>query len=264
MQEGWEYSACACCYASSYYQTMAFLWLGVDFIGQIHSLSSKGHHFVLVATDYFSKWTETAPLKNMTHKEVIEFITEHIIHRFNIPQTLTMDQGISFVPKKVMEFAKLYKIKLINSSPYYAQAKGQAGSSNKTLIKLIKKKIEENPRRWHEVFSEALWAHRISRHNTTKVTPFELVYGQEVMLPVEVNLDAYKLAKQNDLSAIMYHDLMMDNINEVTDMRLKALKEIEKGKARVAKAYNKKVKSKSFQVGELVWKTILPIGLKSN
>ena len=38
-----------------------------------------------------------------------------------------------------------------------------------------------------------------------KVTPFELVYGQEVMLPVEVNLDSYRLAKQNDLSAIVYH-----------------------------------------------------------
>ena len=66
------------------------------------------------------------------------------------------------------------------------------------------------------------------------------------------------------LSAIVYHDLMMDNIDEVTDVRLKALKEIEKDKARVAKAYNKKVRSKSFQVGELVWKTILPIGSKSN
>ena len=79
-----------------------------------------------------------------------------------------------------------------------------------------------------------------------------------------MNLDAYRLAKQNDLPAIMYHDLMMDNINEVTDVRLKALKEIEKDKARVAKAYNKKVKSKFFQAGELVWKTILPIGSKSN
>ena len=59
------------------------------------------------------------------------------------------------------------------------------------------------------------------------------------MLPIEVNLDAYRLAKQNDLSAAMYHDLMMDNIDEVTDVRLKALKEIEKDKARVAKAYNK-------------------------
>jgi len=58
--------------------------------------------------------------------------------------------------------------------------------------------------------------------------------------------------------------LVMDNIDEVTDVRLKALKEIEKDKTWVTKAYNKKVKSKSFQVRELVWKTILPIGLKSN
>ena len=58
-------------------------------------------------------------------------------------------------------FAESYKIKLLNSSPYYAQANGQAESSNKILIKLVMKKIEENPRRWHEVLSEALWAHHI-------------------------------------------------------------------------------------------------------
>jgi hypothetical protein len=114
------------------------------------------------------------------------------------------------------------------------------------LIKLIKKKIEDNPRRWNEVLSKALWAHRISRHDATKVTPFELVFGQEAVLTVEVNLDAYRLAKQNDLSAVMYHDMMMDNIDEVTDKRLKALKEIVKDKAHVVEAYNKKVKSKSF------------------
>jgi dihydroneopterin aldolase len=147
---------------------------------------------------------------------------------------------------------------------YYAQANGKAESSNKTLINLIKKKIEDNPRRWNEVLSKALWAHRISRHGATKVTPFERVYGQEAVLTVEVNLDAYRLAKQNDLSAVMYHDMTMDNIDEVTDKRLKALKEFEKDKAHVAEAYNKKVKSKSFKVGELVWKTILPIGSKSN
>ena len=103
-----------------------------------------------------------------------------------------MDQGSSFISKEVWEFVESYKIKILNSSPYYAQANGQAEFSNKILIKLIKKKIEENPRRWHEVLSEALWAHRISRHDTTKVTPFQLVYGQEAVLPVEVNLDAYR------------------------------------------------------------------------
>jgi hypothetical protein len=76
----------------------------LDFIGQIHPPSSKGHCFVLVATDYFTKWTEVIPLKNMTHKEIIEFITEHIIHRSDIPQTLTTDQGTSFVSSQVREF----------------------------------------------------------------------------------------------------------------------------------------------------------------
>jgi hypothetical protein len=115
----------------------------LNFIGKIHPSSSKGHCFVIVANDYFTKWTESIPLKNMTHREVIDFITGHIIHRFGIPQTLTTDQGTSFISKEVREFVDSYGIKLLNSSPYYTQANRQAESSNKTLVKLIKKKIED-------------------------------------------------------------------------------------------------------------------------
>jgi hypothetical protein len=43
------------------------------------------------------------------------------------------------------------------------------------------------------------------------------VYGQEVVLPIEMNLGAYRLAKQNDLNFDTYYALMMDNIDEVTD-----------------------------------------------
>jgi transposase InsO family protein len=143
-----------------------------------------------VAADYFTKWTEVVPLKNMTHKEVIHFISEHIIHRFTIPQTLTTDQGSSSMSHQIREFAESLKIKLLSSSLYYAQVNGQAESSNKTLIKLLKKKIEENPNWWYEVLSKVLWTHRISKHSAMKVRPFELVYGQEVILPVEINLDA--------------------------------------------------------------------------
>ena len=74
----------------------------------------------------------------------------------------------------------------------------------------------------------------------------------------------FRLAKQNELPAADYYNLMMDNIDEVTDKRLQALREIEKDKIRVCKAYNKKVKLKSFQVGDLVWKTILPVGTKDH
>lgn len=67
-----------------------------------------------------------------------------------------------------------------------------------------------------------MWNHCISRHGPTNLTPFELVY-------VEVNLDAYQLGKPNDLSTVIYHVLMMDNVNKVIDNKIiKALKEIEK------------------------------------
>jgi hypothetical protein len=163
-----------------------------------------------------------------------------------------MDQGSSFMSHQVREFVESLKIKLLSSSPYYAQANGQAESSNRTLIKLIKKEIEENPKRWHEVLLEALWVHRISKHSTTKVTPFELVYGQESVLPVEVNLDALQIARQNELSTVDYHNLMLDRLDEVSDERVKALGEIERDKLRVDRAYNKKVKENLFQVRDLV------------
>jgi hypothetical protein len=87
--------------------------------------------------------------------------------------------------------------------------------------------------------SKALWAHRISKHSATKVTPFELVYGQEIILPVEVNLDALRIARQNELSDVDYHNLMLDRLDEVSDERVNALGEIERDKLRVAKVYNK-------------------------
>jgi hypothetical protein len=57
---------------------------------------------------------------------------------------------------------------------------------------------------------------------------------------------------------------MMDKIDEMPESRFKALREIEKEKIKVAKAYNKKVMEKSFQIGELAWKMILPLGTRDN
>jgi hypothetical protein len=80
----------------------------------------------------------------------------------------------------------------------------------------------------HEVLSKALWAHRISKHSATKVTPFELVYAQEFVLPVEANLDALQIAHQNELSAVDYHNLMLNRLDEVSDERVKALGKIKR------------------------------------
>jgi hypothetical protein len=127
---------------------------------------------------------------------------------------------------------------------------------------LIKRKIDEHPRRWHKVLSEALWAHRISCHGATKTSPYHLVYGQEVVLPWEITADSRRVEFQNNLTAEEYPALMNDNIKDLTELRLWLLERIKENKAKVARAYNKKVKLKEFQVEDLVWEAVLPLGTK--
>jgi transposase InsO family protein len=144
----------------------------IDLIGQIYPPSSKGHKFILVATDYFIKWVEVISLKKVTSANMIDFVKEHIVYRFGIPQTITTDQGTMFTSGEFDEFAVSMGIKVLNSSPYYAQANGQGEASNKGIIKLIKRKIKENPKRWHTVLNKALWSYSMSCHGATKVTPY--------------------------------------------------------------------------------------------
>jgi hypothetical protein len=115
---------------------------GIDLIGQINPPSSKGHKFVLLATDYFTKWVEAIPLKKVTSENMVEYVKKHIIYRFGIPQTITTDQGTQFTSSEFRDSAENMGIKLLNSSPYYAQANGQAEASNKIMIKIIQKKID--------------------------------------------------------------------------------------------------------------------------
>jgi hypothetical protein len=114
---------------------------------------------------------------------MIDFVKEHIVYRFGIPQTITTDQGTMFTLGEFDEFAINMGIKVLNFSPYYAQANGQAEASNKGIIKLVKNKIDENPRRWHTVLNEALWSYRMVCHGAIKVSPYQLVYRHDAVLP---------------------------------------------------------------------------------
>jgi hypothetical protein len=106
----------------------------LDVIGEVKPKSSKGHKYILVGIDYFTKWIEAIPLKEVTQDEVISFIQKHIIYRFGIPETVTTDQGSVFTGRKMVKFAEKIGFKLLTSTPYYAQANGQVEAANKILF----------------------------------------------------------------------------------------------------------------------------------
>jgi transposase InsO family protein len=157
---------------------------------------------------------------------MVEFVKEHVIFRFGIPQTITTDQGTQFTSLEFREFAESMGIKLLNFSPYYAQANGQAEASNKIMIKIIQKKIDQKPKRWHSVLNEALWAYRMAPHGATKTFPYELVYGHHAVLLWEMQSDSRRVVLQKDISSKDYSDLMMDELEYLHMIRLRALENI--------------------------------------
>jgi hypothetical protein len=109
------------------------------------------------------------------------------------------------------------------------------------------------------VLNEALWSYQMACHGATKVSPYQLVYGHDAVLPWEIKIGSRRIFSQDD-----YDVLMKDELEDLAGHWLKALVSIEENKKRVARWYDKKVKTKEFVDGELVWKLILPIGTKSS
>jgi len=120
------------------------------------------------------------------------------------------------------------------------------------MIKLIKQKIEENPRRRHTWLNEALWSYRIAYHGSTKVSPYQLVYGHDAVLPWEIKTGSRRIFSQDQLNADNYATSMKDKLDDLAGRRLRALISIEENKKRIAKWYHKKVKAKEFADGELL------------
>ena len=152
----------------------------------------------------------------VSSKNMIDFVRKHIVYCFRIPQTITTDQGTMFTSEEFGDFATSVGIKLLNSSPYYAQANGQAEASNQIMIKLIKKKMKEQPKKWYSTLNEALWAYRMACHGSIKASPYELVYGHNAVLPWEIQTGSRHVTLQNNLLAEVYKNLMMDDLEDLS------------------------------------------------
>jgi hypothetical protein len=101
-------------------------------------------------------------------------------------------------------------------------------------------------------------------HGSTKSSPYELVYGHNAILPWEIQTSSRRVTLQNDLTVDVYNNLMMDDLEDLNCHWLRTLENTKANKLRVAKHYNKKVRSKEFSEGDLVWKVKLPIGCKDS
>jgi len=114
-------------------------------------------------------------------------VWKKIICRFDIPHTIITDNGRKFTDKKLMEFYAYLGVKSITTSVEHPQTNGQVEFANKVILGQLKRRLGNAKGLWAEKLSEILWAYRCTSQTTTGETPFNLTYGTNAMIPVEVN-----------------------------------------------------------------------------
>ncbi|KAL0303460.1 UNVERIFIED_CONTAM: hypothetical protein Sradi_6214100 [Sesamum radiatum] len=234
--------------------------MGTRCRGPITPKSSAGHIYILAATDYFSKWAEAVPLKEVK-KETVDFIRVNIIFRYGVPRYIITDNGRPFYNKSMDKLCTQFGFKQHNSSMYNAAANGLAEAFNKTLCNLLKKVVSKSKRDWHEKIGEALWAYRTTHRTATQATPYSLVYGVEAVLPLESQIPSLRIAIQEGLTAEDNARLRLEELEALDEKRLEAQQQLQCYQARMTRAFNKKVRPRSFQVGDLVLAVRRPITL---
>lgn len=171
---------------------------GLDFIGEINIVSSGQHKWILTATYFFTKWVEAIPIRRATDDVIIDFLLTHILSRFGCPRNLITDDGQAFSSSKLVKFCNEYNIILSHSRAYYPQGNGLAESSNKSLVRTIKKLLHENNKSWNSKLIYALWANRVSSKKSIGTSPFQLVYGTDAVFPASLAMPVMKYIQEDE------------------------------------------------------------------
>eukprot|EP00253_Pinus_taeda_P021068 PITA_21068 len=224
---------------------------GLDFIGEIHPSSSSQHKWIFTATDYFTKWIESIPCRQANDPTIIQFLESNILSRFGYPKKIITDNAAAFKSNKIINFCHKYHITLGHSTAYCPQGNGLAESSNKSLINIIKKMLEENKKNWHKKLTSALWADRMTTKKSIELSLYELVYGMEATFPSSLGIPTIKLfqeiqAEPNNMQRRINQTIHLQQTREEVFNRAQGLQE------KLKKMFDKRTKAEDFWVGRKV------------
>ena len=165
------------------------------------------------------------------------------------------ENGKQFDNPKFKDFYAELGIKNYYSSPAHMQSNGQAEVTIRTLKAALKTKLEDLNGKLVEYLPEVLWAYRTMHKSATQETPFALAFGTEEVDPVEVGLKSPRIELENSKHNEEALRLNLDLIEEKCEQVLKHVKDYHR---KTARYYDQRVKLRSYKLGDLVLKKLLP------
>nr|XP_033514393.1 uncharacterized protein LOC117279051 [Nicotiana tomentosiformis] len=128
----------------------------------------------------------------VTKKVVEDFIRDHIVCRFGVPESIINDNASNLNSDLIKAMCETFKIKNRNPTTYRPQMNSVVEAANKN-IKMILRKIVDNYKQWHEKLPFALLGYRTTVRTSTRATPYLLVYGTEAVIPAKVEFISLRI-----------------------------------------------------------------------
>ncbi len=168
--------------------------IAIDILGELPQ-TANGYKYILVISDYFTKWTEALPLPNMEACTVAKVLVDEVLCRYGVPQTIHSDQGRQFESNLFQEMCKLFDIEKTRTTPYHPQSDGMVERFNRTLATMLTAYVSTNQRDWDDQLPYVMMAYRSSEHETTGMSPNMLMLGREVSTPLDLMFELPQLIK---------------------------------------------------------------------
>ncbi|UYV70790.1 K02A2.6-like [Cordylochernes scorpioides] len=159
--------------------------IAIDIMGPLPR-SDKGNRYILVATDYFTKWPEAFPLADQEAETVAETLISQFFSRFGVPMQIHTDQGRNFESRLFAQMCKLLGSHKTRTTPLHPQSDGMVERFNRTLASQLSLFVAQNQRDWDSQLPILLMVYRSSVHETTGYSPAKMLFGRELKLPCDL------------------------------------------------------------------------------
>ncbi|XP_015072769.1 uncharacterized protein K02A2.6-like [Solanum pennellii] len=210
-----------------------------------------------VNDDEVDDYDKETSYKSVTKKVVADFVRNDLICRFGVPESIITDNGANLNSHLMNEICEQFKIIHRRSTAYRPQMNGAVEAANKNIKKILKKMIDKQ-RGWHEMLPYALLGYRTTVRTSTGATPYLLVYGTEAVVPVEVEIPSLRIIQEAELSNAEWVSKRIDQLALIEEKRMVAVCHGQLYRQRMTRAFHKRVRARSFEVGQLVLKRIFP------
>jgi transposase InsO family protein len=159
----------------------------VDILGPL-PLTNKKNTYLMVVGDYFTKWKDAIPIRNKKATIIAQKFINHIVSIFGVPMQLHSDQGQTFESDVFQEVCKILGIEKTRSTPYRPQSDGMIERANRTIENMLSAFVDQNQKNWDDLIPLLMLAYRSAVHESTGVSPNEMVFGCSATLPVDLIL----------------------------------------------------------------------------